>query len=72
MAQNPTQRRVLDVTGELNRLRQSHAQVHGGSHEGSSRPQRRAYQGDAQLAYLRAKARVPARRRRRSVARSSS
>ena len=39
---NPTQRRVLDVTGELNRPRQSHAQVHGGSHEGSSRPQRRS------------------------------
>ena len=34
--------RVLDVTGELNRPRQSHAQVHGGSHEGSSRPQRRS------------------------------
>ena len=31
VAQNPTQRRVLDVTGELNRLRQSHAQVHGGN-----------------------------------------
>ena len=39
---NPTQRRVLDGTGELNRPRQSHAQVHGGSHEGSSRPQRRS------------------------------
>ena len=35
-------RRVLDVAGELNRPRQSHAQVHGGSHEGSSRPQRRS------------------------------
>ena len=39
---NPTQRRVLDVTGELNRPRQSHAQVHGGSYESSSRPQRRS------------------------------
>ena len=32
-------RNVGYFTGELNRPRQSHAQVHGGSHEGSSRPQ---------------------------------
>ena len=42
-----TGQNVLDVTGELNRPRQSHAQVHGGSHEGSSRPQRRSLYGPA-------------------------